>query len=264
VRVIATVLAGALAFVLAIAVVVSGPPGGTPRSASALSEIPPDLLLLYMAAAETCPGLPWQVLAAIGYVESHHAQGRANPSTGSVDPPISGPALDGGQGTARIPDPTSPDGWAHAQGPMQFLPSTWARWGRLAPGRPAGAVPTPNNAWDAIYSAAAYLCAGRPALADIDQAILTYNHSTEYLHTVLAKAAEYRLGGEAGHPMPGAGSGVLRRRLRRSALRRAPPRGQRPQRAVRDATRRRQGRRHRSDRCSAPRPFTVRWSTTGG
>jgi hypothetical protein len=199
VKIIATVVAGALAFVLAIAVLVTGPPGGAPPSATALSEIPSALLPVYTSAAETCPGLPWQVLAAIGFVESHHAQGRADPITGMVEPPITGPPLDGSHGTARIPDPTSPDGWAHAQGPMQFLPSTWARWGRLAPGRPAGGAPTRNNAWDAIYSAAAYLCGGRPALVDIDQAILSYNHSAEYLRAVLAKASEYGLGaGDSG------------------------------------------------------------------
>ena len=46
------------------------------------SEIPADLLPGYMAAAETCPGLPWQVLAGIGWVESRHGRGHADPTTG--------------------------------------------------------------------------------------------------------------------------------------------------------------------------------------
>lgn len=134
----------------------AGGPAATPGSA--VADIPGELLGVYVAAAGSCPGLPWTVLAAIGHSESRHAQGRADPATGDVEPPILGPALDGRPGFARIPDPTSADGWAHAQGPMQFLPSTWRTWGRLAPGRPAGATPSPHNAWDAIWSAAALLC----------------------------------------------------------------------------------------------------------
>jgi hypothetical protein len=166
------------------------PPAATPTS-TALGEIPADLLAVYTTAAATCPGLPWQVLAAIGAIESGHAQHRADPATGDVRPPILGPPLDGTNGTARIADPAAADGWARAVGPMQFLPTTWARWARLAPGRPPGASPDPHNAWDAIHTAAAYLCAGKPALADLEAAILAYNPSSAYLTAVLAKAAAY-------------------------------------------------------------------------
>lgn len=158
---------------------------------SAVADIPGELVGVYVAAAGSCPGLPWTVLAAIGHSESRHAQGRADPATGDVEPPILGQALDGRPGFARIPDPTSADGWAHAQGPMQFLPSTWRTWGRLAPGRPAGATPSPHNAWDAIWSAAALLCGTDGRVGDLRAAILTYNHSSNYLDQVLAKAAEY-------------------------------------------------------------------------
>lgn len=99
------------------AVVGAGPPGagsaGTP-SQLAISEIPAELLPVYRAAAMTCTGLPWQVLAGIGWSESRHAGGRADPATGSVVPPIVGPPIDGRPGFARIPDSTQPDGWAHA------------------------------------------------------------------------------------------------------------------------------------------------------
>ena len=159
--------------------------------AGALADIPPSLVAVYQAAAQTCPGLPWTVLAAIGYVESHHGEGRLDPTTGEVLPPILGPALDGSDGNAAIPDPTSPDGWAHAQGLMQFLPTTWAAWARLAPGRPAGATPDINNAWDAIYTAAAYLCGPAGRITDLNAAILRYNPSPAYLQAVLTKAAEY-------------------------------------------------------------------------
>jgi hypothetical protein len=191
-------LAPPLALVLGVAVVASGPSGGSTPSAAALAEIPSDLLSRYIDAATTCEGLPWQVLAAIGFTESRHAQGRANPTTGEVDPPILGRALDGTNGTQRIPDASSSDGWMHAQGPMQFLPTTWVDWGRLAPGRPTGATPSPHNAWDAIYTAAAYLCAGRTQIDDLEQAILSYNRSAEYLRAVVDKAIEYGLGSDSG------------------------------------------------------------------
>jgi cell wall-associated NlpC family hydrolase len=134
------------------------------------------------------------VLAGIGWVESRHAGGRAEPATGQVSPSIVGPAIDGREGFASIRDASSPDGWAHALGPMQFLSTTFTSWGVVAPDRPPGAVADPQNAWDAIYSAAAYLCARQPAIDDVDAAIRRYNHSDQYVDDVLAKAAEYGLG----------------------------------------------------------------------
>lgn len=166
--------------------------GGAPAGAGAtVGDIPDSLVGVYVAAAGSCPGLPWTVLAAIGSIESGHGQGRTDPSTGDVRPPILGPALDGRSGFARISDPESADGWAHAQGPMQFLPATWRRWGRLAPGRLAGTAPSPHNAWDAIWTVAAYLCGSAGRVADLRAAIRSYNHSDTYVGKVLAKAAEY-------------------------------------------------------------------------
>lgn len=176
--------------------------------AVALDDIPPSLVPVYRGAAATCPGLPWEVLAAIGFFESRHGQGRVEPNTGDVRPPILGPPLDGRNGNARITDPTQPDGWAHALGPMQFLSTTWAGWGRLAPGRPSGASPDVHNAWDAIYSAAAYLCGAGGRIDDLHAAIFRYNHSDQYVTQVLAKAAEYASaastpGGKLAWPVPG-------------------------------------------------------------
>ncbi len=158
-------------------------------SDTATSEIPAVLLPVYRAAAATCPGLPWPVLAAIGWVESHHGQGRVQPTTGDVRPPIQGPPLDGSAGRARILDPGQPDGYARALGPMQFLSTTWATWGRSAPGR-AG-PPDVHNAFDAIYGAAAYLCGTEGRVFDLRGAIYRYNHSWAYVDQVLAKAAAY-------------------------------------------------------------------------
>ncbi len=181
---------------VALAAVVSGPMAtDSAPSAAAVAEIPAGLLPVYTTAATTCPGLPWQVLAGIGWVESHHASGRADPATGQVTPPIIGPAIDGRPGFAGIADPTSSDGWAHAVGPMQFLTTTFAAWAVLAPDRPPGATPDPNNAWDAIFTAARYLCGGADELDDIRAAILRYNRSDAYVDDVVQKATEYGLGG---------------------------------------------------------------------
>lgn len=168
------------------------------RPAMSVREIPPELLDHYqLAASAYCDGLPWQVLAAVGWVESRHAAGRADPTTGEVTPRIFGPPLDGSNGTRALPSPQGD--WQRAEGPMQFLPSTWSRWAALAPGRPAGAVPSPHNAWDAIHTAARYLCADQPAIADLEAALLRYNRDARYVADVLAKAGTYtHPGGAAG------------------------------------------------------------------
>ncbi len=194
-KLIAGAGAALVAFVLAVASVAVAPGTGVGApSAKALEEIPASLLPVYMNAATTCPGLPWQVLAAIGFIESGHGSSRLDPLTGQVTPPILGPALDGTGGVARVPDRTMPDGWAHALGPMQFLSTNWSSWGRSAPGRPIGAAPDVHNAWDAIYTAAAYLCGGAQEISDLDAAILRYNRSYAYLDAVMDKAIEYELG----------------------------------------------------------------------
>jgi cell wall-associated NlpC family hydrolase len=198
---------------IALAAVISPPSGSGNASptTAATAEIPAALLPVYESAALTCPGLPWPVLAAIGYVESRHAGGHADPSTGHVEPPIVGPPLDGSNGTARIPDPSSADGWAHALGPMQFLSTTWETWAVLAPDRPPDASPNPQNAWDAIFSAARYLCAGQSQLDDIHAAVLRYNHSESYWAEVHSKAIEYGLGspGTSGTTIGGSGEAVV-------------------------------------------------------
>jgi Transglycosylase SLT domain len=155
--------------------------GPTPPSALAETEIPPSLLAVYeQAAAGQCPRLPWQVLAAVGFAESRHADGRADPATGQVDPPIFGPALNGSNGTQAIADPAFADGWAHAEGPMQFLPSTWRAYGL------GGDIHSPR---DAILAAANYLHqSGAPA--DDRHALYAYNPSRLYVDAVLSYAHE--------------------------------------------------------------------------
>jgi Cell wall-associated hydrolases (invasion-associated proteins) len=196
IKLVAAFVSVALSVTIGIAAIATGDTTNTtaPPSALAVAEIPPSLLPVYQHAAATCDGLPWEVLAAIGWLESRHAAGHADPTTGDVTPPIIGAPLDGRDGGDRIADPTSPDGWLHAQGPMQFLPATWTRWARLAPGRPAGTVPSIQNAWDSIHTAAAYLCQGATMLADLRAAVDAYAGSTDYYPRVIAKATEYGYG----------------------------------------------------------------------
>ncbi|WP_282083091.1 lytic murein transglycosylase [Streptomyces tendae] len=160
----------------------------------AQSGIPATVLRAYRAAeaavGRTDPGcrLPWELLAAIGKVESGQARGGAVDRNGTTLGRITGPPLDG-RGFALIRDT---DGGAHdgdtvydrAVGPMQFLPSTWARWG--ADGNRDGRA-DPNNIFDAALAAGHYLCAGDRDLgraADLDRAVLSYNNSRTYLELV--------------------------------------------------------------------------------
>ena len=153
------------------------------RSGAAARDIPPDFLRLYARAASTY-GLDWTILAAIGKVECDH--GRAHDPSCTEEGAVNG---------------------AGAGGPMQFLESTWVRYGVDADGDGRA------DRWDpadAIYAAANYLRAsGAPR--DYGRAILAYNHSRSYLAEVEALAARYRGAGiaspdEGGFEVDGAGT----------------------------------------------------------
>ena len=139
----------------------------------ALADIPPSYLELYLDAAQTCPGLPWGVLAGIGTVESDNGQSDA-------------------------PGVHSGANFAGAEGPMQFEPATFAEYAVDADHSVPLSVYDPA---DAIYTAAAMLCADDAASgtqAGISQAVFAYNHSDAYVADVLAWAARYST------PVPGA------------------------------------------------------------
>ena len=80
---------------------------------------------MYLAAAQTCPGLPAEVLMAIGQIESGH---------GANDGPS----------------------YAGAIGPMQFMPATWVAYGV---DNNHDGFADPFDPADAIPSAARLLCA---------------------------------------------------------------------------------------------------------
>jgi cell wall-associated NlpC family hydrolase len=83
---------------------------------------------------------------------------------------------------------------AGAVGWMQFMPSTWARWGVDANG---DGVADPNNPTDAIFSAARYL-AGCGGQFDVARAVYCYNHASWYVNEVLGLASLYSQGGGGG------------------------------------------------------------------
>src|SRR5439155_19287699 len=74
---------------------------------------------------------------------------------------------------------------------MQFMPSTWARWGIDANG---DGIADPDNPTDAIFSAARYL-AGCGGQFDISRAVYCYNHASWYVNEVLGLASLYGRGG---------------------------------------------------------------------
>ncbi|MFD7672444.1 lytic transglycosylase domain-containing protein [Streptomyces anulatus] len=181
-----------------------GSSSNLPVTGSAEAGIPASILAAYKQAEQTVATtdpacrLPWQLLAAIGKVESGQARGGRVDTNGTTTSPILGPALNG-QGFALIKDT---DGGAYdsdavhdrAVGPMQFIPSTWASWGQDANG---DGRKDPNNIYDAALAAGRYLCANDRDLAiaaDLDKAVLSYNRSTEYLRTVRSWFSYYQRG----------------------------------------------------------------------
>ncbi|MEU8929495.1 lytic transglycosylase domain-containing protein [Streptomyces sp. NPDC048409] len=142
--------------------------------------------------------LPWQLLAAIGKVESGQARGGDVDAEGTTLHRILGPQLDG-NGFALIKDTDGGqyDGnsqYDQAVGPMQFIPSTWAWAGRDGNG---DGVKDPNNVYDAALAAGHYLCRydwDLSVQADMNRAILSYNGSQEYLNLVLSWYEFYRKG----------------------------------------------------------------------
>ncbi|MFI8345951.1 lytic murein transglycosylase [Streptomyces sp. NPDC085596] len=153
--------------------------------------------------------LPWQLLAAIGKVESGQARGGRVTADGTTISPIIGPQLDG-NGFALIKDTDhgAYDGnssYDQAIGPMQFIPSTWAWAGRDGNGDHKA---DPNNVYDAALAAGHYLCRNGWDLSqdrDLHRAILSYNNSSDYLDLVLNWVEYYRKGT---HSVPDGSGGV--------------------------------------------------------
>ena len=136
--------ASAAANLLSLVHPISGPSGfATQRPLTA------GALLDYYREAEGRFGVAWEVLAAVNHVESKFGRVRSA-------------------------------SYAGAQGPMQFIPSTWAAYGL------GGDVHDPH---DAIMGAANYLRAsGAPH--DYRRALYAYNPSNAYVDAVMAYAEQ--------------------------------------------------------------------------
>ena len=149
-------------------------------SSFALSDIPRRYLTFYTQAASTCPALTWQVLAAIGKIESDHGRSSA-PGVRS--------------GVNRF---------GCCAGPMQFnirngSPSTWDTWG-------TGVVAQVYDPAHAVPAAARKLCGdglARPerirtdpcpsvvGSAALHTAVKRYNNACWYVHEVVTLAGRY-------------------------------------------------------------------------
>lgn len=120
--------------------------------------IPIQLIPVYQAAGKTY-GIPWMALAAIHRIETDF----------STQPLVSA---------------------AGAEGPMQFMPSTFARYAVTAP--ECHGEPNINNVYDAIYTTAHMLAAAGYAKNPVE-ALYQYNHSMLYVESVRTLVASYRL-----------------------------------------------------------------------
>jgi hypothetical protein len=149
-------------------------------SSFALADIPRRYLSFYTDAAAACRGLSWQVLAAIGKIESDHGRSSA-PGVRS--------------GVNRF---------GCCAGPMQFnirngRPSTWDTWG-------TGVVAQVYDPAHAVPAAARKLCADGLARPDsihhdpcpsvlggaaLHTALKRYNNACWYVHEVVTLAGRY-------------------------------------------------------------------------
>jgi murein DD-endopeptidase MepM/ murein hydrolase activator NlpD len=129
------------------------------------------LLALWQQAGASY-GVPWQVLGAINKIESDFGRNMGPSSAGAV-------------------------GW------MQFMPSTWERWGLDANG---DGLASPWNPEDAVYAAARYLAAAG-AQNDLSRAIFAYNHAQWYVDQVLGLAQAF--GGDGSAFASELGTGLL-------------------------------------------------------
>jgi hypothetical protein len=159
-------------------------PAAQGASAFALSDIPRGYMGLYTEAASTCPALGWQVLAAIGKIESDHGRSSA-------------PGVQHGINRAGC-----------CAGPMQFNltngpPSTWDTWGtgsRAQVYDPAHAIPAAARklCGDGLarpQAAARDPCPQVLGSAALHTALKRYNNACWYVHEVVTLAGRYRATG---------------------------------------------------------------------
>ena len=189
---------------------------------SSTNGIPAAALSAYQRAeaiinsADKSCHLTWQLVAAIGRVESDHGRygGNALNSDGVAKPGIYGIALNGKNGTTRISDTDAGQldndtAFDRAVGPMQFIPSTWSVVGVDADN---DGVRNPQDIDDAALATAVYLCSGSDDLGTLSgqrSAVFRYNHSQAYVDLVLSVADNYLQGDYTSVPNATASAGYL-------------------------------------------------------
>ncbi len=141
--------------------------------------------------------LPWNLVAAIGRVESNHGRSNGNAlnDDGLAQPGIYGVPLNG-NGVAKISDTDKgafdkDTVWDRAVGPMQFIPGTWRSAGVDSDN---DGKKNPQDIDDAATAAGIYLCAGSGDLssdAGARTAVHGYNHSDSYVDLVMEISAAY-------------------------------------------------------------------------
>jgi membrane-bound lytic murein transglycosylase B len=187
--------------------------GGDNRNAkqilatSSANGIPASALAAYQRAetvinsADKACNLTWQLVAAIGRVESNHGRfaGNALDDQGVAKPGIYGRALNGKKNTSVIRDTDAGQldndtAYDRAVGPMQFIPSTWSVVGVDADN---DGQRNPQDIDDAALATAVYLCSGDNDLSTVAgqrAAVYRYNHSTSYVNLVLRIMNNYLAG----------------------------------------------------------------------
>jgi len=149
-------------------------------SDAALADVPSRYLALYVTAAEACPALTWQVLAAIGKVESDHGRSSAPGVLSGVNR------------------------FGCCAGPMQFNlrngpPSTWDSWGDGILAHvydPANAIPAAARklCGDGLahpHAAARDPCRQVLGSAALHVALKRYNNACWYVHEIVTLAQRY-------------------------------------------------------------------------
>jgi membrane-bound lytic murein transglycosylase B len=105
--------------------------------------------------AENIYGVPWQITAAVHYVET------------------------GQRGDTLI------SSYAGAQGPMQFMPSTFQAYAQDGDSNGTSDI---SDVDDAIYTAAKYMASNGASSGKVENALFRYNHDYSYVQHVLSIA----------------------------------------------------------------------------
>lgn len=106
-------------------------------------------------SAQNKYGVPWEVIAAVHRVETHQSGDTAVTS------------------------------YAGAQGPMQFMPSTFSAFAQDGNGDGTASI---GSVDDAIYTAANYMASNGAANGNVVNALYRYNHDYGYVNYVLSIA----------------------------------------------------------------------------